>query len=207
MKVRITESKLRNLVSEVVKEELAGTYGVSDHMDTGEQKLEEVDGYGVSNELEEPGEMREDLNLSRGTNTIFKMQELVDEANRAYEEAKRATEDDFCLIGRMGGYLFGREKYGLCKPIVLSRGNVIISLCNPYEKTPDILNIKCFKTIGGKTVKFTDDMAYPDGGYQWAIKCLKGVIRDAKTGLDFYGATSNAVDDEEMEKVEKRFGF
>ena len=51
MKIRITESKLRELVGKVIREELAG-YGISNHMDTGEQKLEEVDGYGISDHMD-----------------------------------------------------------------------------------------------------------------------------------------------------------
>ena len=60
MKVRISESKLRNLVADVIKEELAGTYGISDHMDTGEQKLEEVEGYGISDHMDNGEEKLEE---------------------------------------------------------------------------------------------------------------------------------------------------
>lgn len=203
MKVRITESKLRDLVCEVVKEELAGTYGVSDHMDCGEEKLEEVDGYGVSDEIEQPGDMQE---AGSGIYTD-KLQALVDQANQAYENAKKLTEDDTCLIGTMGGYSDVSTMYGLLSPIVISRGCLIISTVEAYNNTPDVQRIRCFKTVNGKTIKFTDDMAYPEGGYQYAVKCLKGIIRDAQKGIKYNGAIDPNMDDATQEKIGKQYGI
>lgn len=62
--MKVTETKLVNLIKEcfeeVVKEELAGTYGVSDHMDNSDVKLDEVEGYGVSDYMDKgQGDMQE----------------------------------------------------------------------------------------------------------------------------------------------------
>ena len=140
--------------------------------------------------------------VSNGAKLILQMQELVNQANQAYENAKQVTEDDTCLMG-------GRDnpQYGLAQPITFSRGNVIIVTVSPYEREPYKEVIKCFRTVRGVTVKFSDDDAYPYGGYQYAVKTLRSIIRDAQRGIQYFHEMDPNWDDKTQERYNKKFGM
>ena len=143
-----------------------------------------------------------EANVSNGTNLIMKMQELVNQANQAYEDAKQRTEDDACLMG-------GRDNpmYGLVQPIKLQRGSVVIVTKSPYERDNDTETIRCFKTVRGVTMKVSDEEAYPYGGYQYALKRLRQIIRDAQRGIEYNSTFDPNWDEKTQQKYDKKFGF
>lgn len=140
--------------------------------------------------------------VSNGAKLILQMQELVQQANQAYENAKQVTEDETCLMG-------GRDnpQYGLVQPITFSRGSVIIVTKSPYERNPDREVIRCFKTVRGVTMKVTDDEAFPYGGYQYAVKTLRNIIKHAQRGIEYFHAMDPNWDDKTQEKFNRKYGM
>lgn len=107
---------------------------------------------------------------------IKKIQQLINDANNAYNNAKETCGDDRCLMGRNEDSF-----YGLRSDIYLDGKGYINIPFNEYEGT---VRIKVIRKLNGKIVINKGD--YYTEGWDDAKKMLKKIIRDAEIGIKHF---------------------
>jgi hypothetical protein len=121
------------------------------------------------------GEASLPANAMKGQNIIAKIQNLIDQANNAYQEVYTEYGDNMCLMDK------NAEIYGLSGKIVLSKNGLIkIPMVDNYNFYTDhkLQAIKVFTKIGGKYTFYKDELGGED--WRYAKKILANIIADAK---------------------------
>ena len=120
--------------------------------------------------------IKEGINVE-SSQVIRKIQDFIDEANNAYNNAKEICGgDDRCLMDKNQDVF-----YGLRANIYLDgRGYINI----PFNKYEGTIRIKVIKKVNGKIVLNKGDF-YTEG-WDDAKKILKKIIRDAEIGIKHF---------------------
>ena len=127
--------------------------------------------------------------VPRGGSFLTTVQNLIAQANDAFNEAKAKCEDNTPLMDREG------DSYGLAGPIVLTKTGVVkYTLVSPYERTPDVHNVKVMSIRrNGDVVPVQGD--YWEEGWKDVRKTLNAIIKDAQRGMAYFSGYDPAIEE------------
>ena len=118
--------------------------------------------------------------VPRGGNFLATVQNLIAQANNAYNEAVQKCEDDTPLMDREG------DSYGLVGQIVLTKTGVVkFTLKYALSREPETHVVKVMSIKrNGDVVPIQGD--YWEEGWKDVRKILNGIIKDAQRGMQYF---------------------